>query len=194
MISDFLYGVISHQGDYSLHMEMLRKLGRRTMGVFAMDDFNKANALVIPGGESTTLIKFFDRLNLWDSMKTRITDGMPIFGTCAGLILLAKEINNNGQKSLGVMDIGILRNGYGRQVDSFESVVESPIFNGKPLKGVFIRAPRITKTGPDVEILASLDSDPVLVKSGKMLGATFHPELTDDRRVHALFVDIAENS
>lgn len=190
MNNHMVYGVISHQGDFHLHENVIKRIGRKTAKVLTADDLEKVDALIIPGGESTTLIRFFDRLNLWDTLIARIRGGMPVFGTCAGIILLAK--NSNGQRSLGVIDVDVKRNAYGRQVDSFEATLESPVFNSKPLKGVFIRAPRIIRVGEGVEVLATLDGEAVLVKYGKVLGATFHPELTDDKRVHELFIKIAE--
>jgi len=192
MRNGFVYGVISHQGDYSLHKDLLRKISRKAIGVLAAEDLKKVNALIIPGGESTTLIRFFDRMSLWDDVHARIKDGMPVFGTCAGLILLAKDINNSGHHSLSAMDVDVIRNAYGRQVDSFEAPLKSSFFGDKPLNGIFIRAPRIVRIGSDVEVLANLDSEPVLVRTGNILGAAFHPELTDDKRVHELFVEMAE--
>ena len=187
-----LYGVLSHQGAYILHENVLRKLKRDIIRVFTADDILKVDALLIPGGETTTLIKFFDRLNLWDLLRNRIIDGMPVFGTCAGMIILAKEIEGIQQKTLGVLDITVTRMGFGRQVDSFEAKLVSEFLGEKPLNGVFIRAPRITRTGENVEILVEYENEPVAVRCGQILTTSFHPELTDDTRIHAKFIEMAE--
>lgn len=189
-----LYGVLSLQGAYILHENVMRKLGRDVEKVFTSEDIKKIDALIIPGGESTTLLKFFDRLDLWDITTGRIKDGMPVLGTCAGIILMARDIVNRNQGTLGVLDISIERMGYGTQVASFEAKLEMPLSNGKPMNGIFIRAPRITRVGSDVKIIAKLDDDPVAVCFGKYLGTTFHPELTNDNRIHKMFVDIAEGN
>jgi 5'-phosphate synthase pdxT subunit len=187
-----LYGILSHQGDYILHERMLRKLKCRSIQVFTRQDIEKIDALFIPGGESTTLVKFFDRLNLWDFTRKRIQDGLWVFGTCAGIIMLSREIVGSSQKTLGVLDICVERNAHGRQVDSFEEYIKVPVLGEKELKAVFIRAPRIRKTGKEVEVLAELDAEPVAVRSGRIWGTTFHPELTDDVRLHRTFVQAVE--
>jgi len=187
-----LYGVLSHQGAYILHENMLRKLGRDVLGVFTAEDINKIDALIIPGGESTTLLKFFERLDLMNITRQRIIDGMPVLGTCAGIILLTRDVANNNQDTLGVLDISIERMGYGRQVNSFEAKIEMPVSSEKPFNGIFIRAPRIIRVGEDVEIIAKLIDDPVAVRSGKIWGTTFHPELTNDNRFHKMFIKAAE--
>ena len=139
-------------------------------------------------------MKFFDRLDLWDITRGRINDGMPVLGTCAGVILMAQDIINSNQNSLGVLDISIERMGYGPQVASFEEKLELPFSSGKFINGIFIRAPRITRVGKDVDVLTKLDDDPVAVRSGKLWGTTFHPELANDSSFHKLFVDAAESS
>lgn len=186
-----LYGVLSHQGAYILHENVLRKLGRDVLRVFTVEDINKIDALIIPGGESTTLLKFFERLDLMDIIRRRIIDGMPVMGTCAGIILLARDVGNNNQETLGVLDISIERMGYGRQVESFEAKIEMPA-GEKPFNGIFIRAPRIIRVGEDVEIIAKLNDEPAAVRSGKIWGMTFHPELTNDKRFHKMFIETAE--
>lgn len=189
-----LYGVLSHQGAYTLHENVLRKLKRRVFRVFTAEDILKTDALLIPGGESSTLIKFMNRLNLWDLLRERINDGLPVFGTCAGMIILAKEIVGTEQKTLGVLDITVNRMGFGRQVDSFEVRLKSPFPGKKPLNGIFIRAPRIIRTGKNVEILVEYQDEPVAVRSGQILSTSFHPELTDDARFHAMFIVMAEKT
>lgn len=187
-----LYGVLSHQGAYILHENMLRKLGRDVLRVFTAEDINKIDALIIPGGESTTLLKFFERLDLMNITRQRIIDGLPVLGTCAGIILLARDVVNNNQDTLGVLDISVERIGYGRQVDSFEAKIEMAVSGEKSFNGIFIRAPRIIRVGDDVEIIAKLNDEPVAVRSGKIWGMTFHPELTNDKRFHKMFIESAE--
>jgi len=194
MRNELQYGVISHQGDFSLHEKIMHKLSRNIMKVLTIEDIEKVDALIIPGGESTTLIRFFDRWNLWDTLENRIHKGMPVFGTCAGMILLAKGVTNAKQRSMALLDIDVERNGYGRQVESFEAKITGELFNGKPVNGMFIRAPRIVRVGVNVEILARYEGDPVLVRSGMILGAAFHPELAGDPGIHSLFVKMAEEN
>jgi 5'-phosphate synthase pdxT subunit len=173
---------------------MLWRLHRDVIRVFSEEELKSIDALIMPGGESTTLIKFLDKLDLWDLIKNRINSGMPILGTCAGLILLAKDVQSFNQKSLGVLDIEVQRMGFGRQVDSFEACLNIPILGRKPLNGIFIRAPRITRVGTSVEILAELENEPVAIRSGHIWGTTFHPELTDDKRFHQEFIKMCEST
>jgi 5'-phosphate synthase pdxT subunit len=153
------------------------------------DDLDAVDGLIIPGGESTTMLKFIEEENLAASITDFARQSKPIFGTCAGAILLAREVYNPAQVSLGLIDIGVERNGYGRQVDSFIAEVETAIEVG-PLEAVFIRAPKIKRVGPEVEVLASLNGEPVLVRERNILAATFHPELTEDDRMHRLLVEM----
>ena len=146
------------------------------------------DGLILPGGESTTILKFLERRNLFESLKD-FAATRPVFGTCAGAILLAREVRHPAQRSLGLLDATVERNAYGRQIDS-TILTEPTTLPGGPLEMVFIRAPRITATGPDVDVLARREEFPVLVRQGHLLAATFHPELSQDRRVHRLFVDI----
>ena len=148
-------------------------------------ELGSADGLILPGGESTTLWKFFEAEPWEEALMRFARSGRPILGTCAGAILLAKEVANPVQKGLGLIDIGVERNGYGRQLDSFVGEVEAPGLGGR-LPAVFIRAPRIRRVGPGVETLATLRGEPVLVRQGNVVAATFHPELTDDARVHEL--------
>jgi 5'-phosphate synthase pdxT subunit len=152
-------------------------------------DLGAPEGLIIPGGESTTMLKFIEDDALTESITDFARQGKPIFGTCAGAILLARDVYNPAQASLGLIDIGVERNGYGRQVDSFIAEVDTPI-EGGPLEAVFIRAPKIKRTGPDVDVLAVLSGEPVLVRERQILAATFHPELSGDDRVHRLFVEM----
>ena len=179
-------GVLAIQGDYAAHAEALGDCGAEPVEIRNPDELEGLDGLILPGGESTTMLKFLERRNFFDSLK-EFAERRPIFGTCAGCILLAKEVRHPGQRSLGALDAVVERNAYGRQIDS--SILTAPTsLPGDPLEMVFIRAPRIVQTGPDVEVLATRDGFPVLVRQGKLMAATFHPELSSDRRVHLLFV------
>jgi len=182
-------GVLAIQGDYAAHARMLRHIGVDAIDVRRSNDLDATDGLIIPGGESTTMLRFIEEENLGASITDFARQGKPIFGTCAGAILLAREVYNPAQASLGLIDIGVERNGYGRQVDSFIAEVETAIKSGS-LEAVFIRAPKIKRVGLAVEVLASLNGAPVLAQEGNILVATFHPELTEDTRVHSLFVEM----
>ncbi len=183
-------GVLALQGDFDAHRRRLEELGAEVVLVRKPEQLDDVDGLVIPGGESTTFLKLlgeagFEKLR--DFVHTK-----PTFGTCAGAILLANEVTNPPQKGLGAIDLTIRRNAYGRQVDS--SVREGQCTIGKdPLELVLIRAPKFEHLGPGVEVLASNDGDPVLVRQGKVMAATFHPELSDDPRVHRAFLDLVRN-
>ena len=185
-----LIGVLDIQGDVEKHVAALRKAGAPSIRVKTVESLERVSGLVIPGGESTTIGMLLERFELMEPLRARILAGMPVFGTCAGVILLAREIEGSPQPRLGGLDVAVRRNAYGRQVDSFESTVPVPAVGGDPVRAVFIRAPAITAVGPGVEVMAVVDSAPVLVREGKILGATFHPELTDDTRIHSLFLDM----
>ena len=180
-------GVLAIQGDYSAHAQALTESGAEAIEIRKPEELVHADALILPGGESTTMLKFLERGNFLDALK-EFASHKPVFGTCAGAILLAREVLHPPQASLGLLDAIVERNAYGRQIDS--SILTIPTELGpEPLEMVFIRAPRIVKTGPEVEILARRDGFPVLVRQGRILAATFHPELSADRRVHQFFVD-----
>jgi 5'-phosphate synthase pdxT subunit len=181
-------GVLAIQGDYAAHAEALNDAGAVPVEVRNPEQLDGLDGLIIPGGESTTMLKFLERRNFFDSLK-EFAHTRPTFGTCAGAILLAKEVRHPAQKSLGALDAVVERNAYGRQIDS-SILVEPTSLPGDPLEMVFIRAPRITKVGSDVEVLARRDGLPVLVRQGNLLAATFHPELSQDRRVHRHFVEM----
>jgi 5'-phosphate synthase pdxT subunit len=152
------------------------------------DELSGLDGLILPGGESTTMLKFLEKRGFFEALE-EFSREKPVFGTCAGAILLAREVRNPSQRSLAILDAVVERNAYGRQIDSSIFISETELAGG-PLEMVFIRAPRIASTGSGVQILARRNGDPVLVRQGSVLAATFHPELSDDRRVHGLFVQI----
>jgi 5'-phosphate synthase pdxT subunit len=180
-------GVLAIQGDFAAHAQALVDAGAEVIEVRKPEELAGLDGLILPGGESTTMLKFLERGGFLDALKEFGTS-KPVFGTCAGSILLAKEVRHPAQVSLGLLDAVVERNAYGRQIDSTILMVPSSL-GEEPLEMVFIRAPRIVETGPSVEVLARRDGFPVLVRQGKLMVATFHPELSADRRVHQLFVD-----
>jgi 5'-phosphate synthase pdxT subunit len=185
-------GVLALQGAFDVHARRLTGLGATTTLIRKPDQLATLDALVIPGGESTTFLKHLERAGFYDTLNAFVHT-KPVFGTCAGCILLAKEVTNPPQPSFGVLDITVERNAYGRQNDSAILTSETTLPGG-PLEMVFIRAPRITRTGPTVETLATRDNTPTLIRQGRLLAATFHPELTDDARVHQLFLNIVREA
>jgi 5'-phosphate synthase pdxT subunit len=185
-------GVLALQGAFDVHAKRLTELGASAHLVRKPDELALLDALVLPGGETTTFLKHLERAGFY-SVLDAFVHTKPVFGTCAGCILLAKDVTNPPQRSFGVLDIDVQRNAYGRQNDSVILHADTTLPGG-PMEMVFIRAPRISRLGPGVEVLALRDGDPVLVRSGRMLAATFHPELSDDRRVHELFLDIVRES
>jgi len=186
-------GVLALQGGYAAHASVLRRLGANVIEVRLPEQLSLCDALVMPGGESTTIIRLLQRNHLDTAIIDRAKAGMPIFATCAGLILLSKRIEKGaergGQPTLGLLDVAVIRNGFGRQLDSFETDL---LIKGldTPLRAIFIRAPIITDVGQDVDVLTTVDDKIVMVQQGKILAAAFHPELLDDDRVHAYFLDV----
>jgi 5'-phosphate synthase pdxT subunit len=185
-------GVLALQGAFEVHARRLAELGATTSLIRKPEELAALDALVIPGGESTTFLKHLERSGFYDTLDTFVHT-KPVFGTCAGCILLAKEVTNPPQASFGVLDIAVERNAYGRQNDSAILTSQTSLPGG-PLEMVFIRAPRITRVGISVETLAARDGSPTLIRQGRLLAATFHPELTDDSRVHQLFLDIVREA
>jgi 5'-phosphate synthase pdxT subunit len=177
--------VLALQGDFAAHAKRLAEIDISSFEARRPEDLDRAWGLVIPGGESTTLWKFFENAPWEEALNRFAASGRPILGTCAGAIVLAREVARPAQKGLGLLDIAVERNAYGRQADSFVGEVESPALGGS-LPAVFIRAPKIRRVGPQVEVLARHREDPVLVRQGNIVAATFHPELTADQRVHRL--------
>jgi 5'-phosphate synthase pdxT subunit len=181
-------GVLAIQGDYAAHAEALTESGAEPREVRKPDQLAGLDGLILPGGESTTILKFLEKRGFFEALE-EFSGSHPVFGTCAGAILLAREVLNPPQRSLGLLDATVERNAYGRQIDSTILTAETTLPGG-PLEMVFIRAPRMVSTGPGVEVLARRDDSPVLVRQGNLMAATFHPELSADRRVHRLFVQI----
>ena len=188
-----MIGVLALQGAFGSHQALLERLGRPSLQVRTPVELERVDALVMPGGESTTMSRLLVTSDLFEPLAARLADGMPAFGTCAGMILLASEVLDGrpDQRSFGVIDISVRRNGYGRQLDSFETELDVPglgIGAGR-FHGVFIRAPKVTRVGPDVEVLAEHAGIPVLLRHGPITVASFHPELANDPRLHAQFLD-----
>ena len=185
-------GVLALQGAFDVHVKRLTELGAKAVLVRRPEQLAALDGLVIPGGESTTFLKNLERAGFYDVLDAFVHT-KPVFGTCAGCILLAKDVANPPQRSFGVLDVSVERNAYGRQNDSVILNAETSLPGG-PLEMVFIRAPRISRVGAAVETLATRNGDPTLVRQGWLLAATFHPELTADLRVHQLFLDMVKQS
>lgn len=187
-VQDRLVGVLALQGDFEAHQRALAKAGARTVQVRSPEELRRVDALVIPGGESSTMLKLLDEAGL-TSVIRQFGKTKPVFGTCAGAILLASEVSNPAQEGLGLLDIGVERNAYGRQLDSrIVRIAPEDSRLGSELEAVFIRAPIIRRVGSDVKVLARYNDTPVLVEQGRHLVATFHPELSENNRIHALFL------
>ncbi len=184
-------GVLALQGAWQRHAEALGVLGAHAVQVRTPEDLSGLEGLILPGGESTTMSRLLELSGLFEPVAERLADGMPAFGTCAGMILLAGEIRDGrpDQRSFGVLDVSVRRNAFGRQVDSFEADVAVDGLGGGGFPAVFIRAPVIDRVGDGVEVLASVGGHPVLCRQGPVLAAAFHPELSDDLRLHQLFLE-----
>ncbi len=185
-------GVLALQGAFAAHSDCLTSIGVQSIEVRNPEQLSSVDALLMPGGESSTMSQLLESSGLFDPITTRIAGGMPVFGTCAGMILLASEIldGRSDQRSFSAIDISVRRNAFGRQVDSFEATINSSVGD---FHGVFIRAPRIERVGDQVEVLGSINDEPVLVRQGNVLAASFHPELSNDARLHEYFVSITAN-
>lgn len=181
-------GILAIQGDYAMHAKMLDRIATPWKLVRHASELEEVSGLILPGGESTTMLKFFSNEGMGEAIKRFAGAGQPVFGTCAGAILLAREVSHPPQESLGLLDVAIERNGYGRQVDSSVRKGECPEISGGPVEMVFIRAPIIRRVGQGVRVLGRCDGLPVLVEQGNLLAATFHPELTEDETLHRYFV------
>lgn len=183
-------GVLALQGDYEKHACMVKRVGADTSYIREPDELQRIDALVIPGGESTTIGKLMKAYGLIDPVRRLITNGLPVYGTCAGLILLASETKEPHQNRLGVLEISVQRNAYGRQVDSFEAPLDIPVIGKNPFPGVFIRAPMVTEIGKSVKTLCVFEDRIVLLQKDNILAGSFHPELTHDARVHEYFLSM----
>ena len=185
-------GVLALQGAFARHSEVLIGLGAVPLEVRTPGDLDAVDAMGVPGGESTTMSMLLDSSGLRPSLAERLADGLPVLGTCAGMILLAVRVTDgrDDQRSFGAIDIDVRRNGYGRQVDSFEDQLSVTGLDG-PFHGVFIRAPVVERIGSDVEVLATVDGVPVLCREGAVLVSSFHPEMSGDGRIHERFLDLA---
>jgi len=185
-------GVLALQGAYDIHADRLNQLGATTQFIRTPDQLEGLDGLVIPGGESTTFLKHLERAGFYDVLNDFVHT-KPTFGTCAGTILLARDVDNPPQRSFAALDIAVERNAYGRQNDSTILTAETSLPGG-PMEMVFIRAPRISRVGEGIEVLATRDGSATLIRKGKLLAATFHPELSDDIRVHQLFLDMVREN
>lgn len=189
--------VVSLQGDFEKHIAVLRGLGADAYGARLPAEIESADGIVLPGGESTTIGKLMARYGVDEAIKSASAAGKAIYGTCAGLILLAREIEastaeRGGQNTLGLLDVTVARNAFGRQIDSFESSLRLPILGDEPLRAVFIRAPIVTAAGPGVEVLGEHEGRIVFVQQGNILGSAFHPEIEGDDRIHRYFLSLIE--
>jgi pyridoxal 5'-phosphate synthase pdxT subunit len=184
-------GVLALQGDWAAHAAAVARAGGRPFEARSPADIESADAMILPGGESTVIGGLLERFGLMEPLARRIRGGMPVLGTCAGLILLAARVEGKAQPGLRLLDAEVRRNAYGRQLDSFRATVQTRVPGAALVEAVFIRAPRILSVGPGVEVLATQGGDPVLVRQGAIVGATFHPELNGDPALHRWFLDEA---
>ena len=183
-------GVLAFQGDVREHLAALAAVGADAVEVRSLADLASADGLVVPGGESTVIGKLAARYGLLEPLRARVADGLPVLGTCAGMIFLAREVEGPPQDLLGVLDVRVRRNAFGRQVASFEAEVDVKGVDGGPVSGAFIRAPWVAEAAPEVEVLAELDGKVVAVRQGNLLATAFHPELTGEVRLHRWLVDL----
>ena len=187
-MTELCVGVLALQGAFREHVAAVTRLGATAREVRQLKDIDGIDALIIPGGESTTMGKLLNEWNMLEPLRQRILDGMPVYGSCAGLILLCREIENSDQPRLGVLDATVRRNAFGRQVDSFETDLNIPEIGADPIPAVFIRAPVITGVGAGVTVLAEVNGQAVAVRQNNILATSFHPELTPDTRMHSYFL------
>ena len=188
-------GVLAVQGDFAEHIAVLSKLGVKTREVRLPEHLDSLSGLIIPGGESTTLSRLMTLYNLREPLQQMATEGRAVWGTCAGMIMLSQEITENDPVPLGIMDISVQRNAFGRQVDSFEQRLNITGLDGGPFHAIFIRAPVIIRIGKGVEVLSALEDErPVAVKQGNLMATSFHPELTNDYRFHSYFLELVKGN
>jgi 5'-phosphate synthase pdxT subunit len=195
--ADTLVGVLALQGDFREHEQVLQACGVSTRRVRTVEELEGIDALVLPGGESTTMSNLALRWGLMEPLRALVRGGLPAYGSCAGMIMLADRIEGGrpDQETIGGLDVTVRRNAFGRQVDSFEADLDMPVLGERPVHAVFIRAPWVEQVGPDVEVLGTVAAGPaagkiVAVRQGNLLATSFHPELTGDTRVHAYFVEM----
>jgi 5'-phosphate synthase pdxT subunit len=187
-------GVLALQGAFREHCWMLERCGAEASEIRKPEDLDEVSGLIIPGGESTTIGKLMVEWGLLEKIQSRVSQGMAIYGTCAGMIMLAKDILDSNQPRLGLMDITVRRNAFGRQRESFEADMSVPEFGAEPIKAVFIRAPYIEKAGPNVKVMAVVRDKIVIARQDKMLVTAFHPELTQDDRIHKYFISMIKKN
>lgn len=183
-------GVLALQGAFQKHLDMIKKLGVEAEEIRTADDLDSIDGLIIPGGESTVIAKLLIKNDIMNPVLERVKSGMGVYGTCAGMILLANRVEESDQPLLNLMNITVKRNAYGRQKESFEASFEIKGFTDGPFSGIFIRSPKITACTKNIEVLAEFGGTPVLIRENKLLASSFHPELTDDTRIHRLFLSM----
>ena len=186
-------GVLGLQGDFAEHLATLDRLGVEAVDVRRPDQLDEIDALIIPGGESTTIGKLAQQYGIIEKLRDRAAEGMPVWGTCAGAIFIAKDVPGHPQPLASLMDMTVERNAFGRQVDSFEADLDVPVLGADPFHAVFIRAPVITRVGPGVEVLARTGGSVVAARQGRLLATSFHPELTHDERFHRYFLSLGSS-
>jgi len=188
-------GVLAIQGDFLEHRQVLERLGSVVLEVRTRNELDEVDGLIIPGGESTTIVQLLDIFDIRDHLVNLVKNGMPIWGTCAGMIVLANTLTDQRPNPLNLMDINVTRNAFGRQVDSFEADLEIDEIDGQPYRAIFIRAPIVNSVGPNVRVISRLnDGRPVAVRENHMLATAFHPELTSDDRIHQMFLRMVEEN
>jgi len=188
-------GILALQGDFAEHINIINKLGIQPIEIRQPAQLKALDCLIIPGGESTTMLKLMHSYNLFQPIKELANNGLPIMGTCAGMVLLAKKVSNPDMNTLSLMDIEVKRNAFGRQLDSFETGISIPLLGDEPFPAVFIRAPLIDNAGPDVDIIGRLpDNKIIAARQGNILALSFHPELSNDTRIHRYFLEIVASS
>ena len=188
-------GVLAIQGDFLEHRQVLERIGVDAPEIRLPHQLDDVDGLIIPGGESTTIVQLIDIYGFRETLEAKSKSGMPIWGTCAGMIVIATSLSDHRPEPLGLMNIDVSRNAFGRQIDSFEQDLTVEELNGPPFHGVFIRAPVVKRVGDGVKVMASLDDGrPVAVKQDRLFATAFHPELTDDNRIHEMFVRIVEEA
>jgi 5'-phosphate synthase pdxT subunit len=192
--TDHLIGVLALQGDVAEHIAALERAGVRAIPVKTRDELDRVDGLVIPGGESTTVMKLLDRFGMDEPIVERARSGMPLWGTCMGMIVAARDVADLQQPTLDLIDITVRRNAFGRQNESAEVLLDIPALGEEPFPAIFIRAPWIERVGPGVELLAERNGHGVMVRDGNVLGTSFHPELAADPRVHAYFFEMVKDA